>query len=96
MSEEDRDFGLVCPFWIDTGAYSDRDREMFVCGYEFAELLRHIRHDAGELKTTVHRENESRIRLACARFGRTCTTAICEQEHDPEGTWSYLTIEAKP
>lgn len=31
------------PFGIDTPGYSDRDREMFVLGYEFAEVSRDIR-----------------------------------------------------
>ena len=34
-SDNDRDYGLEMPFWIDTDAYTDRDREMFVAGVEF-------------------------------------------------------------
>jgi hypothetical protein len=92
----DEEYELVCPFWIDTDAYTDRDRLMFVAGVEFDGLLRHMRHDAGPLLTTIHRENESRTRLACAHLGRTCTIEQCEPEHDPQGTWSYLTIAARP
>lgn len=91
----DHDFELVCPFWIDTDAYSPRDQLMFVAGYEFAILLRHIREEDGELLTTIHRENESRTRMACARFGRQCEMTTCELEHDPHGSWSYLKIREK-
>ena len=40
MSDE---YSLLMPFWIDTDGYTDRDREMFVCGVEFqmvTELLK--------------------------------------------------------
>lgn len=26
---------LACPFWIDTSGYSNRDRDMFVAGFEY-------------------------------------------------------------
>ena len=29
------EFSLEMPFFIDTDGYTDRDREMFVCGVEF-------------------------------------------------------------
>ena len=89
---ESAEWGPVCPFWIDTDAYTDRDRDMFVAGYEFAAVLRAIRETPGEYRTTIHRENESRVRMACARFGRRCEISPCEPEHDPDGTWSYLAI----
>jgi hypothetical protein len=88
----DGGYALVCPFWIDTEAYTDRDRAMFVAGHEFAEVLRHIREDGRRFATTVHRENESRIRMACGRFGRRCAIEPVDPEQDPSGTWSYLTI----
>jgi hypothetical protein len=34
----DEGFGLVMPFVIDGDGYSDRDRAMFVAGYEFCQL----------------------------------------------------------
>lgn len=92
MPEDYHDYHLMCPFWIDTDAYTDRDRLMFVAGYEFHLVLRHIRTDSGTLSTTIHRENESRIRMACGRFERVCKIDPCEPEHDPDGTWSYLEI----
>ncbi len=99
MSEEEHghegEFGPVIPFWIDTDAYTDRDRHMFVYGFEFSTITNHIRFNDDELSTTIHRENESRVRLACGRFGRQCTIEPCEAKHDPDGTWSYLKIESR-
>lgn len=93
MPDEDGgDFGLVCPFWIDTEAYADRDRAMFVAGYEFSTVLRLIRTEDEETQLTVHRENESRIRMACARFGRTCEMTHPTPDLDHQQTWTFLTI----
>jgi hypothetical protein len=89
------EWGSVCPFWIDTPAYTQRDQEMFVVGYEFCEVLAHIRHFPEACSKTIHRENESRIRMACGKFGRQCSIESCAPEHDPDGTWSYLTIMEK-
>lgn len=89
-------WGLVCSFFIDTPGYTPRDRQMFVAGYEFAIVLNHIRHRRTRMIRTIHRENESRVRLAAAQFNRTCTIRPCEEHHDPDGTWSYLTIDPKP
>lgn len=58
-SEEGQQWGLVMPFWIDTEAYSQRDREMFVAGFEFNTVCEMLKND-GEHRATVHRENESR------------------------------------
>jgi hypothetical protein len=93
-AQDSAEFSSYCPFWIDTDAYSDRDRAMFVAGYEFAIVLAHIERDADEFSTTIHRENESRIRMACGRFGRRCEIEQCSDEHDPAGTWSFLRILA--
>jgi hypothetical protein len=92
---ENNSYGLVCPFWIDTDAYSDRDRAMFVAGYEFALILRSLEEDDGYSARTIHRENESRVRMAAGRFGRRITVAACPAGQDPSGTWSFLEIEPK-
>ena len=93
MNEEN--YELVAPFWIDTDAYSDRDRLLFTSVYEFASILKHICYNSEPLSITIHRENESRIRLTCARFNRTCKINQCDLTHDPDHTWSFLDIEAK-
>ena len=95
-AEESGEYGLVTPFWIDTDAYSDRDRLMFVSGYEFAQVAYHLRDVDEEFKTTIHRENESRVRMAAAHFRRKVTMSHCEEKVDPAGTWTYLTIAARP
>jgi len=89
------EWGLICPFWIDTEAYTSRDQLMFCAGCEFCDILNKIRFSMEEVNLTIHRENESRIRMACGKFGRNCETKPCEEEFDPEGTWSYLLIKEK-
>lgn len=79
------------PFWIDTEAYSDRDRMMFVCGVEFEMIRNRIRNEERGVTIPIHRENESRIRMMCARLGVPCEIS----QHDVyEGceTWSDLSL----
>lgn len=90
-----RGYEMVCPFWIDTDAYSDRDRQMFTAGFEFAGILAHLEHNPGPLNKPIHRENESRVRMACGRFSRTCEIKAAKRKHDPQGTWSHLIVHAK-
>jgi hypothetical protein len=89
---ESREFGLVCSFWIDTPAYSDRDRMMFVAGVEFQMVFDLVQETAEKIARTIHRENESRIRMMCAKFGRRCEVKACPPEHDPDGVYSYLVV----
>lgn len=64
----DDSFSLIQPFIIDGEGYTDRDREMFVAGYEFAEVMSAILRHRGEFACwPVHVENEDRIRAACVR-----------------------------
>lgn len=88
-------YELVCPFWIDTAAYSDRDQFMFCCGYEFGEVLRNIRFNDDMIIMIIHCENESRVRMACGRFGRRCKIDALESGVDPDGNWSHLSIDAR-
>ena len=85
MSNE-AEWGMVQSFWIDTSAYSDRDRLMFVCGVEF-EMVRRMLDGRWEGSHTIHTENESRIRMMCGRRGAACSIKrLCD-------TWSELRIE---
>jgi hypothetical protein len=80
-------FQLFIPFVIDGDAYSDRDRAMFVAGYEFCQIRTFLEVNPGEpLAKPVHPENADRLRVLCGRFGR-----ICEIE-PIDGTWSWLDI----
>lgn len=89
-------FEPVMPFWIDTDAYSDRDRLMFVCGYEFAQTHARLNSEIGdEYHRPIHRENESRMRMMCAKLGRQCEIEPWESPDDPDGTWSFLTVAAQ-
>jgi len=73
------EYEYVCkmPFWIDTDAYSDRDRQMFVCGAEFMLLITELEVLAGVgplsgIERVIHKENESRARMACGRMRLQC------------------------
>lgn len=88
MSDEEsneREYGLAMPFWIDTDAYTKRDREMFVCGVEFEMVYRELKA-GGPVTRTIHKENESRIRMMCGKMKRKCT-----MKHAAEG-WTFLEI----
>jgi hypothetical protein len=86
---------LACEHWIDTDAYSDRDRLMFAAGVEFGNVLYHIRFSEDKFIGLIHKENESRVRMACGTFGRRCEIEACGPEEDGREVWSYLTIEAR-
>jgi hypothetical protein len=79
----DEGFGLVMPFVIDGESYSDRDRAMFVAGYEFCQL--HVFLDG--ISKPVHAENEDRIRVLCGRLKRACSISRIDE------TWSQLEVE---
>jgi len=64
MTEESGEFQMHLPFWIDTDAYSERDQDMFVAGYEFCQVVLVLEARGVEFRTTIHRENESRVRMA--------------------------------
>ena len=83
---------ISTPYWIDTDGYTGRDRLMFVCGVEFEMVLALLR--AGEpIDRPIRRENESRIRMLCARHKKPCTiTTGCDPEN-PSETWSRLEVE---
>lgn len=97
MSDQDNEgeWVLVTPFWIDTDAYTDRDRLMFCCGVEFEMLINELK-SGDKVVRTMHRENESRVRMLCGRMKRTCEIEACPGDQDPEGTWSFLKVLAIP
>lgn len=84
---DDEEFSLVIPFWIDTDAYSDRDREMFVCGVEFQMVYEAIRSGRG-WHQAIHNENTSRIRMMCGKLN---VPHLMEPYCD---TWTNLWIPA--
>ncbi|TXH40429.1 MAG: hypothetical protein E6Q97_39625 [Desulfurellales bacterium] len=91
MSEQENEsWGLKTPFWIDTDAYTDRDREMFCAGVEF-QMIDSLLESGWEGTRPLRRENESRVRLLCARRGVRCEI---RQHEGYEGceTWSDLAI----
>jgi len=89
--DQEHEFEMVMPFWIDTDAYSQRDREMFTAGVEFEQVRQHFSNPSFT-GTTILRENESRIRMMAGHLGRAVKISPCEPEHDPDGTWSYLEV----
>lgn len=77
-------YGLLMAFWIDTEGYTDRDREMFVCGVEYA-MIYAVLCDGREWNQCIHTENESRVRMMCAKMG-----VRCEMSRSCE-TWTHCT-----
>ncbi len=78
------------PFWIDTDGYTDRDRLMFVCGVEF-EMLSRLLACCWVGSRPIHRENESRVRLACGLL-RIEHTIEPHQDYDGCEAWSELEV----
>jgi len=90
----DTEYSLITKFYLDTNGYSDRDRLMFCCGYEFQSIVNIL--DSGESATLViHRENESRIRMLCGSRGRVHQITYVDEVQDPDGTWAFLSINGK-
>ena len=86
-TEGHKEYQCAMPFWIDTDAYTDRDREMFVCGYEFHSIYNNLR-DGLPVSQPIHRENESRVRMMCGKLGVHCTIT----QDDKYGDWSHLEV----
>ncbi len=79
------DFDLQMSFFIDTDAYSDRDRQMFVCGVEWQMVYQKLLN-GDSIQMPIHTENESRVRMMCAKLKRRCDIKrSCE-------TWSALEV----
>lgn len=91
-SEGSANYGLVLPFWIDTDAYTDRDRAMFVAGVEY-QMVYQLLVDEWTGERPIHRENESRIRMMCGLLGVKCTITPHEGYEGCE-TWSSLIVES--
>ena len=85
-------YTLVCPFYIDTDAYSDRDRLMFVAGFQFNEVYQAMKTVGNEIEFTIYRENESRIKLAAARLSRRVEIGHYNQKLDPDQIYAQLKI----
>lgn len=79
-------YQLLCPFWIDTEGYSDRDRIMFCAGHEFANIIKQLNYNKKIYQAYILKENESRIRLAANHFNR----LVIIEDHDSH--YSHLTI----
>lgn len=84
MSEPE--YELVTSFWIDTDGYTDRDRDMFVCGFEFARILEAIEKGDG-WAGPIHTENQSRVRMLCGRM-----RVPCSMKTEVQAEWTHLKI----
>lgn len=82
---EPEEFNIVTPFWIDTDAYSDRDRLMFCCGVEF-QMIRAELASGNDFERPIHTENESRGRLLVSRQQRACEIKRFDDQ------WSLLRV----
>lgn len=89
MSSDSTEYIPVMPYWIDTDGYSDRDREMFVCGVEFQMIYETIKAKR-YWNQCIHTENESRVRMMCGKLGLNVQLEkICD-------TWTRCVIPASP
>lgn len=89
-SHDGEAYGLAMPFWIDTDAYTERDRAMFVAGVEF-EMVHSLIKGGWTGERPICRENESRIRMMCGRLGVRCDI-VPGEGFDGCEHWSYLTV----
>lgn len=87
MESNEAEFAPIMPFWVDTDGYTDRDREMFVCGVEFQTVYETIK-DKRDWCQCIHTENESRVRMMCAKLG---VPVKMERHCD---TWTHCEIPA--
>lgn len=54
------------PFGIDGPEYTDRDREMFVLGFEYRQIQEYVRrYPNGPVLFCVHEGNADRVRREC-------------------------------
>lgn len=84
------DYSLITPFWIDTDGYTDRDREMFVCGVEFEMIRDQLKRSwRGLLERRIHAENASRIRMLCGKYSESTRCEITDTEYSE---WKQLTM----
>ena len=86
-------YNLVMPFWIDTAGYTDRDREMFVCGVEFQMVYEQLKA-GGSFSRTIHRENSSRVRMMAAKMKRDVSVSLAAENGIEYDGWAFM--EAKP
>lgn len=86
----DESFNILMPFWIDTDGYTDRDREMFVCGVEFMRIYDLVKQRKGVFQP-IHRENASRVRMLCGQLQVPCTITP-HGGYDGCETWAELEI----
>lgn len=81
------------PFLIDGKGYTDRDREMFVAGWEFCQVhsLLHVRSEKA-FPRPVHSENEFRLRNLVSKYCRTYTFTPVKDD----ATWMMLEVGPIP
>ena len=74
------------PAYVDTDGYSDRDREMFICGMEYQSIVEQMVEDDDIFDVWVHAENLSRLRMSAVVLDRLVNLIRSE------GTWSLIRI----
>lgn len=92
MNERESDeWNCLMPFWIDTEAYSDRDRLMFVAGVEF-EMVSRLLEEGWTGTRPIHRENESRVRMMAAKMKIPGVHIRQHEGYEGCETWSDLEV----
>lgn len=86
------DFGLVRSFGIDNGELDGlRPQEVFVLGYELAQVDAAMKAFRIGSTWLVHAENQQRIQAYADKLGRKVT--FTWMENDVSESWLNLTIE---
>lgn len=70
--EGEAEYQCVMPFFIDTDGYTDRDREMFVCGVEWQMIYELLKYGEPFCRP-IHSDNASRFRMMAGRLGKQVT-----------------------
>lgn len=63
--------------------------QAFVLGVEWAECIRRLDDAPRPFVLTIHRANETRLRRACRRRGRSCAVKVID------ATWAEFSVGAK-
>jgi hypothetical protein len=83
-------YSLIHSFYTDADVYSDRDRSMFVAGFEAAGVAHAMRENPEPFAMTIHSENTSRLSMIGKELGRRCEVVPLA----PEDGWWEIRVEA--
>lgn len=94
MSEGNEEFGLIRSFGIDNGELDGlTPQEVFVLGYELAQVDYRIDQEPKAFSMLIHAENINRIFSKLKDAGR--ISKIRWQPNDISESWAMLEVECR-